>query len=142
MLKLIAKHTREYNELSVKYTDLGSKHRDLTNNYVNLKLINAQALRENKALKSLLDTAEQMLAQLRGKKEVGFDGFLENNEARKKHLNKPKYDLSLCLFCKKWDVKCKSALEFRRTCLINNNELYDPIEERLPDATGGEALKG
>ena len=42
-----------------------------------------------------------------------------------------KFDLTLCLFCKKWQFKCEFDREFRNACIINKNEFYEPIEEEI-----------
>jgi len=53
-----------------KYERLGIEHKLLVNKFVDMKLLYAQLKAENEALKSLLDTAEQIIVQLRKDAEV------------------------------------------------------------------------
>ena len=55
IVKIVANHTREYNDLDTRYKQLGVKHLVLVENYANLKILNAQLTAENKSLKKLLE---------------------------------------------------------------------------------------
>ena len=55
VVKIIAQHAREYNELSTKYTDSVSRERDVSNAYADLKILYDHVRKENKRLKILLE---------------------------------------------------------------------------------------
>ena len=62
IIKIVANHTREYNELDTTYKKLGVKHlsllrnhKDLVENFTDLKILCANLTAENKALRKLLE---------------------------------------------------------------------------------------
>ena len=65
VIKIIAQHVLEYNELNEKYMNALSDYRDLTTRFVDLNMLYKNAKKENRSLKKLLDTSEQMLEVLR-----------------------------------------------------------------------------
>lgn len=96
-VKVVRQQLHEINDLHQKYKQLGDQHVALVNNFTDLKILNAHLLRENKELKALLDTAQQMLEQLRGERKE----FVEDLKNFDWYGNKDDYFKLI----KKWEEK-------------------------------------
>ena len=62
IIKIVSQHTKEYNELDTTYKKLGVKHlsllrehKDLVEQFVDIKILCANLQSENKALRKLLE---------------------------------------------------------------------------------------
>ena len=66
VIKIIAQHTRDYNDLDTLYKKLGVKHIALINKFVDLKILNGNLKAENKKWKALLDEAQERIELLKG----------------------------------------------------------------------------
>ena len=63
VVKIIAKHTKEYNELSVKFKTLMKVHTKTVNDFADKSLAYAELKRDNKMLRESLDQAERELME-------------------------------------------------------------------------------
>ena len=66
VVKIIAQHTRDYNELDTLYKKLGAKHVVLINKFVDMKILCGNLKAENKEWKRLLDEAQERIKLLKG----------------------------------------------------------------------------
>ena len=92
-VKVVRQQLHEINDLRIKYTDIASKYRDLTEAYANLKILNTQFLGENKKYKVLLQVATKEIQGL--KKEIVED----LNELRQP------FSYELLNLIRKWEAK-------------------------------------
>lgn len=66
VLKIITDKDRIYNDLDRTYKQLGVKHITLVNKFMDLKILAGNLKAENKALKELLDQAQERIELLKG----------------------------------------------------------------------------
>ena len=80
MLKIIADKDRIYNDLDTTYKKLGAKHIVLVNKFVDLKILYGNLKAENKALKGLLDDAQERIDLLKGLRKKSLIEIIEENK--------------------------------------------------------------
>ena len=95
-VKVVRQQLHQINDLQEKYKRLGAQHTALVNNHTDVKILNAQTLKENKVLKTLLDVAQKMLEKLREERKEYVEDLKTIKKATPVNIDK---------YIKKWEGK-------------------------------------
>ena len=104
IVKIVANHTREMEELREKYDLLGKKHLTMTESFVDLKIFNKQLRGENKKFRVLLQVAKKEIQNQRVEILKTIDYIMKEIEF---HTENPDSELmdEVSEEYKKWEAK-------------------------------------